>query len=117
MSSNDFWFEAMVTSQAAGADARAWREAVLAELATLTLPCGADAGPVSTDGSVVVGGPPSLYYSIGTILTPTTCGGVTLCSRAARAAMIASGIQPEPPDLRATRLAGTAGRFSVAIDC
>jgi hypothetical protein len=117
MSANDFWFEVMVTSQAAGADARGWREAVLAELAKLTLPCDADTGAVNTDGSIVVGGPPELYYDIGAMPTPTTCGGVALCSRAARAAMIASGIKPEPPDPGATRLAGTAGAFSVAIDC
>jgi hypothetical protein len=114
---NDFWFEVFATTEAAGPTAQRWRDQVLAQLRSLTLPCDATAGDVSTDGSLVSGGPPGIYYDIGSMWTPTACGGVALCSSTARDVMIANGIQPGPSSASATRVVGISGDTSVVVDC
>jgi hypothetical protein len=115
--SNDFWFEVMANTQAAGATALRWRDDVMAELKGLTLPCDASGGVVNPDPNIVANGPPSMYYVLGSFTTPTKCGGIALCTKTARAALAARGAEPGPTDPNATLIAGVIGSTSVAIGC
>jgi len=116
-SPNDFWFEVMATSQAAGPAAARWRDQLVTALGSVTLPCGAGAGPVTDDPSLITNGPPEVYYAIGTMATPTACGGFDLCSRTARRALTANGVEPGPDRPSPTVVAGATGDFSVAVSC
>jgi hypothetical protein len=117
MNARDFWFDVITSTQADGASARRWRDQILEALRGLTLPCGAEPGPIAPDGSVLGIGPPPLWYATRWLATPTACGGFAFCGRAARAVMIERGLAPRPESDTASLLAAASGDVSMVIQC
>jgi hypothetical protein len=117
MVANDFWFEVMTIAQTDGPAALRWRDEIAQKLATLPFGCDADIGATTADASILGTGPPAVYYTIGSLPTPTACGGFAACARAARASLSASGMIPGPTDPDRVPVAGASGDSSVAVDC